>query len=123
MTGCAGGLAGGLWAHRSARLSPGAAFVLDTVGFDRSVRGHDVVLTGEGRLDESTREGKLVAEVARRAAAAGVPCHAIAGSCTLEQDQLRALGIASVRLAGTPAEFRAAARSLAEARFGAGAGG
>src|SRR5206468_11615155 len=34
MTGCAGGLSGGLWAFRGARLVAGAPFVLDAVGFD-----------------------------------------------------------------------------------------
>ncbi len=34
MTGCAGGLSGGLWAFRGATLVPGAAFVLDVLDFD-----------------------------------------------------------------------------------------
>lgn len=123
MSGCAGGLAGGLWAHRGARLLPGAEFVLDAAGFDRLVPTHDLVLTGEGRLDESTGEGKLVAEVARRAAAAGAACHAIVGSCVLAAEQISALGIASVHLGGMPEEIRAAAAGLAGARFGTADGG
>src|SRR3954467_6707297 len=66
MTGCAGGLSGGLWAWRRARLMPGAAYVLDAVGFDDAMRAARFVVTGEGRIDAQTLEGKLVAEVATR---------------------------------------------------------
>ena len=53
MTGAAGGLSGGLWAALGARLVPGAAFVLDTVGFDALMREASFVVTGEGRLDSA----------------------------------------------------------------------
>ncbi len=76
MTGCAGGLSGGLWAWRGARLLPGAAYVLDAVGFDDALAGAALVVTGEGRLDAQTGAGKLVAEVAapRRARRGALPC-------------------------------------------------
>ena len=64
MTGAAGGLAGGLWAAFGAALEPGAAFVLDALGFDARMRAARAVVTGEGRLDEQTLEGKAVGEVA-----------------------------------------------------------
>jgi glycerate kinase len=47
-----------------ADLVPGATTVLDLVGFDAS--RHDVVVTGEGRVDATTLEGKVPMEVARR---------------------------------------------------------
>lgn len=117
MGGCAGGLSGALWAHRGAVLRPGAAFVLDAIGFDEDLATHGVVLTGEGRLDESTLEGKLVGEVARRATAAGVISHAVVGGCALAAAQNRALGLASVCVAGTPGEIRAAASAIARCGF------
>ena len=73
MTGAAGGLAGGLWAAFGAHLVPGAAFVLGVVVFDRRLEDADAVITGEGRLDAQSREGKLVGEIARRCRAARVP--------------------------------------------------
>ena len=79
MTGAAGGLSGGLWAAFGARLVPGAAYVLGLLGFDRRLEEADAVVTGEGRLDSQSLEGKLVGEVARRCRAASVPLHAIAG--------------------------------------------
>jgi glycerate kinase len=110
MTGAGGGLSGGLWAFRLARLVPGAAFVLDTIGLDEHVRGAAFCVTGEGRLDAQTLAGKVVAEVAARCRKAGVPCHAIVG-----RDELGAepLGLASVREAGTLAELMAAGEALA----------
>jgi glycerate kinase len=77
--GSAGGCGYGLAALCGAVLLPGAALVCDTVGLDAALRGADLVLTGEGRLDASTAAGKAPAEVARRARRAGVPCVALAG--------------------------------------------
>ncbi len=70
-------------------------------------------MTGEGRLDAQTAEGKLVAEVAARARRAGVPVHAVVGACGLGDDGVAALGLASVREAPTLDALRAAGRALA----------
>jgi len=115
MTGCAGGLSGGLWAHRGARLVPGAAFVLDALGFDAAMRRARFVVTGEGRLDEQTVAGKAVGEVATRCRQAGVTCHAVVGSDELDAFGRRVLDLASVTEAGGTAALEAAARALAEA--------
>ncbi len=73
MTGGAGGLSGGLWAFRGATLVPGAAYVLDALGFDARAREAAFVVTGEGRLDSQTLTGKAVGELAARCKDAGVP--------------------------------------------------
>jgi glycerate 2-kinase len=118
LTGCAGGLSGGLWAALDAQLVPGAAYVLDALGVDRRLRQADAVITGEGRLDAQTAEGKLVAEVALRAAAAGIPAYALVGQDALEPAQRAALPLAAAIEAGTPAALEAAGARLA-ARIGA----
>jgi glycerate 2-kinase len=84
MTGAAGGLSGGLWAVLGARLEAGAPFVLDALDFDARMRASRAVVTGEGRLDEQTLEGKLVGEIGTRTRQAGVPLHAIVGKDTLD---------------------------------------
>ena len=84
MTGCAGGLSGGLWAQHGARLHHGASYVLDALGFDERMRAAAFVVTGEGRIDEQTLQGKIVGEVATRCRQAGVPCHAVVGRIELE---------------------------------------
>ncbi|HEX2044664.1 MAG TPA: glycerate kinase, partial [Gaiellaceae bacterium] len=114
MTGAAGGLSGGLWAFRDARLLPGAEYVLDAVGFDRLARNAHFVVTGEGRLDEQTRAGKLVSVVAGRCRALGVACHAVVGEDGLGRG-VAELGLASVRVAPTLSALVKAGRALASA--------
>lgn len=65
--GAAGGLAGGL-AALGARVVPGFDLVADLVGLDRRLDGADLVVTGEGRLDRSSFDGKVVGGVLRRVA-------------------------------------------------------
>ena len=115
MTGAAGGLAGGLWAHRRAGLRPGAAYVLDAIGFDARMRAACFVVTGEGRLDQGSLDGKAVGEVAVRCRQAGVGCHAVVGHDALSAFEARLIDLASVREARTLEELRAAGRALAEA--------
>jgi glycerate kinase len=112
MTGAAGGLAGGLWARFGARLVPGAAYVLDRVGFDDLLVGAAAVITGEGRLDTQTAAGKAAHVVVSRAAAAGVPAHAVVGQSALAPADWRRMGLSSVREAGTPAALVRAGLAL-----------
>jgi glycerate kinase len=113
MTGCAGGLSGGLWAFRDARLVPGAPFVLDAVGFDELMRAARFVVTGEGRLDAQTLEGKACAEVATRARQGGVACHAVVGVNDLDPFSARVLDFGLVMEAGDERALEAAGRRLA----------
>jgi glycerate 2-kinase len=114
MTGAAGGLSGGLWARHNARLRPGASYVLDALGFDVRMRAAAFVVTGEGRLDEQTLEGKIVGELATRCRQNGVTCHAIVGGIALDPFEQRILDLASVTEATTLEELRAAGRGLVE---------
>ena len=116
MTGCAGGLSGGLWAAYGAELLPGAPYVLDTIGFDALMRASAFVVTGEGSLDEQTLQGKIVGEVATRCRQGGVPCHAIVGRNRLEPFEERIIDLASVTEATTLDELRHAGRALVDDR-------
>jgi glycerate 2-kinase len=113
MTGAGGGLAGGVWACLGAELRPGAQAVLDAVGFERRLTRADAVIVGEGCLDEQSFAGKAPGAVAERAAAHGVPVHAIVGRHALPGGEHARHGLASVRTAGTPASLRTAASELA----------
>lgn len=77
--GAAGGLGAGLMAFCDATLKPGLDIVLGKVGFDRRVRGCDLCLTGEGRLDGQSLSGKAVIGVAQAAAKHNVPTIALVG--------------------------------------------
>ena len=113
MTGCGGGISGALWSELGAELVPGPAYVLDAVGFDERMRRAAFVVTGEGRLDQSTLEGKAVAEVATRCRQAGVWCHAVVGRDELDLFGRRVLDFASVHEAGDLRAMRRAGRELA----------
>jgi len=97
-SGAAGGLGAAL-ASLGAELVPGAPRVLDLVAFDP--HGHALVVTGEGRVDATTAEGKVAAEVARRCAGAGVPFLVFGG--VVEQPLP---GVETVALSGDPARAR-----------------
>jgi glycerate 2-kinase len=115
MSGAAGGLAGGLWAFRGARLVAGAPYVLDALGFDARMRASRFVVTGEGRLDGQTLAGKVVGEVAVRCRQAGVGCHAVVGANALSAFEVRLIDLASVSEARTLAEVEAAGTALVAA--------
>lgn len=113
MSGCGGGVSGGLWAHRGARLVSGAVLVLDAAAFDDAMRSARFVVTGEGRLDEQTLAGKTVGEVATRCRQAGVACHAVVGRNELDPFSVRVLSLETVREATSLEELEAAGRALA----------
>jgi glycerate kinase len=85
--GAAGGL-GGAFAALGAELVPGAKLVLDEIGFDPSA--YDLVVTGEGAVDETTWAGKAPGEVVRRCREAGVRCELFSARDDLSGDPTRA---------------------------------
>jgi glycerate kinase len=89
--GAAGGVGFAALALLDAELRPGIDLVLDMVGFHEQVAGADLIVTGEGALDEQTLHGKAVAGVA--AAAGGAPVVAVCGVNRLTADQLQTGGL------------------------------
>jgi glycerate kinase len=108
--GGAGGLAGGLAAFLGATVEPGAASVARRVGLPGALARAGLVLTGEGRLDRTTFEGKVPAVVLEIAAAHGVPCALVAGA--VDRDALPAFP--ALRWAAPPAGVWAGADIVAE---------
>jgi glycerate kinase len=94
--GAAGGVGFGAVAILGGMLRPGAQLVLDLVRFEDALRDADLVITGEGSLDEQTLHGKAPARVAAAARAAGVPVVAVVGGCVLDAARLRAAGFDAV---------------------------
>ena len=76
--GAAGGLGAGLLAL-GAELRSGVETVLDLIGFDERVRDVDLLITGEGNMDEQSAAGKAPVGVARRAKRYGKPVVAVVG--------------------------------------------
>ena len=77
--GAAGGLGAGLVFFARAELLPGAAWVLDRVGFDAALAKADLVITGEGMFDRTSLLGKVTGEVLRRAQVARKRSAVVAG--------------------------------------------
>jgi glycerate kinase len=78
-------------------LEPGVELVMAATGFATALRGADLVITGEGRIDAQTAHGKTAFGVARRARAAGVACVAVGGGVEPEgAAALEGLGAAAV---------------------------
>jgi glycerate kinase len=77
-SGAAGGLAGGL-AAIGASLVPGFELVADTIDLASRMEGADLVVTGEGFLDDQSFEGKTVGGVLELCAELGVPALVVAG--------------------------------------------
>ena len=77
-SGAAGGLGGGL-AALGARLVPGFGLIAEHTGLDEAIRSADAVITGEGKLDEESFNGKVVGGVLDLAQERGVPALVVAG--------------------------------------------
>jgi glycerate kinase len=90
--GAAGGVGFGLL-QLGATLRPGIDLVLELVGFDAALRCADLVITGEGSIDEQTLAGKAPAGVAAAARASGRPVIAVAARNFLTDAQLHSAGI------------------------------
>lgn len=77
--GAAGGLGAGCVAFLGARLVSGADWLLDRIGFQDALRGTDLLVTGEGAWDSTSRGGKVVGRVLEHARRAEVPVVLVCG--------------------------------------------
>ncbi|MCM3514116.1 glycerate kinase [Nocardioides sp. P86] len=115
--GAAGGLGHALLLLGATR-EPGIALVVDAVGLAERARAADLVLTGEGAFDFSSRAGKVPSGVADVAQQALRPCVALAGQVLVGSREMRALGVESayslVDLVGEERAFADPAGALAE---------
>jgi len=134
--GAGGGIALAMLAYLGGRLRPGVEIVTEAVGLADAVRGADLVITGEGRIDGQTVNGKTPMGVARVAAAQGVPVIGIGGCLAPDAYRVHVHGIEAVfaavnrpctvaeALAAGEANLRSAARNVAAAlRLGMSLGG
>ena len=90
--GAAGGLGAALLAL-GAELRSGVETVLDLIGFDERVRDVDLVITGEGNMDEQSAAGKAPVGMARRAKRYGKPVVAVVGGRAVNLDAVYEQGI------------------------------
>lgn len=91
-SGAAGGMAFGMSVALGAELCDGLDVFADLSGLAEAVDWADVVITGEGSLDEQSTAGKAPVGVLRYARSAGTPCWAVAGRSSLSNSEVAALG-------------------------------
>jgi len=92
--GAAGGLGFALLLLGASRVS-GIDLVAEATGLTEQAARHDLVITGEGTYDYSSRAGKVVYGVAQFAAAAARPCIVLAGNVSVGSREMRAMGVES----------------------------
>ena len=100
-SGAAGGLAGAL-AALGATLMPGFDIVAEETGFDEAIKNHDLVITGEGMLDDTSFDGKVVGSVADYAEQQGTPVFTVVGAI---DEWLDTTTVARVNAQSLSAEF------------------
>jgi glycerate kinase len=90
--GAAGGLGFGILVAGGS-LQSGVEYVANAVGLAEAVAQHDLVITGEGTFDHTSRSGKVVYGVGQAASAGARPCVVLAGQVTVGSRESRAMGV------------------------------
>lgn len=98
--GAAGGLGFGMMAFFGAKLRPGFEIVAEAVNLEERLKGADLCITGEGRLDASSMGGKTAIGVARICKRLGVRCVALVGSAGEGAEAALAEGLTAYRIIG-----------------------
>ena len=93
--GAAGGLGGAFATFLQAHLQSGIDLLLDAVDFDRKITNADWIITGEGKADRQTAEGKVPAGVLKRAKKANIPVMLIAGKVE-DKECLQQMGFSRI---------------------------
>lgn len=94
--GAAGGLGAGAYVFLSATMQRGIAFMMEHASLAEQIAHADLVITGEGKIDDQTFSGKVVSEVVRLASAARKTVIAVCGKSDLSSEELQRRGISRV---------------------------
>jgi glycerate kinase len=113
--GAAGGLGFGLLAFCDAEIKSGIEEVLKLIQLEEKVKKADLVITGEGRMDGQSTQGKAPIGVAKLAKKHGVPVVAIVGSADEDLSQIYRAGVDLVlEIVNEPMELRQAMKKSKE---------
>lgn len=92
-TGAAGGLGFGSMAFLNAELKEGVKLLMDFCDFDKKLKDVNLIITGEGKIDNQTLQGKLIKGITDRANHAKIPIAAICGTLDVSPQELQEIGI------------------------------
>lgn len=94
--GAAGGMGAGAAAFLGAELQSGIDVVLETIHFDEMLRNCSFVITGEGKIDGQSVQGKVISGVAKRASKQNVPVLAVVGSIDEGAEAVYDIGVSAI---------------------------
>jgi len=95
-TGAAGGLGGGAIAFLNAQLVSGTNMLIGISKIKEHLDNTDLIITGEGKIDNQTKYGKVINGISQLAKKNKIPCIAICGSVELSLDEMKDLDIAFI---------------------------
>lgn len=95
-SGAAGGMGAGAVVFLNAELKKGIDILLDAAEFDKKAAKADLIITGEGRLDSQSINGKVISGIARRASAQNKKVIAICGSRGDGAEEIKKLGVSEL---------------------------
>ncbi|HET9826773.1 MAG TPA: glycerate kinase, partial [Chitinophagaceae bacterium] len=113
-TGAAGGIAAGLMGYFDVALKKGIDLVMQASEIKKEMKGADLLITGEGKIDAQTLAGKVVSEVSLLASQYKIPVVAFCGTAELNKLQFTQLGLQSVQTLVGPSISKE--KALANAR-------
>ncbi len=94
--GAAGGFAGGAYALLNAKLQSGSGTLLQSANFDSIIKDIDLIITGEGKFDQQSFQGKITGKIIERANRQNIPVIVICGQCELDPKSVKYKNILSI---------------------------
>lgn len=91
--GAAGGLGGGCDIFLGARLVSGIDYLIEEIGLEQAIQQADIIFTGEGRLDDSSFQGKVVGRLIELARKHAVKVYVVAGESSIGLKDANAMGV------------------------------
>jgi glycerate kinase len=92
-TGAAGGIAAGLIPFFNVEMKKGIEMIVDASKIKTALTDVDLLITGEGKIDEQSGEGKVVGYMANLAGEYNIPCIAVCGILELKNASIKTLGL------------------------------
>lgn len=96
--GAAGGVGAGLYALLNAELQPGFQTISQLTNLEAQVTKADIIISGEGRIDEQSLQGKVIDGLAALCQKHQKPLYLFSGNCTLKSEQLAQYATGSYRI-------------------------
>ncbi|MEP7376277.1 MAG: glycerate kinase [Chitinophagaceae bacterium] len=95
-TGAAGGIAACLLSFFDVNMKKGIELITEAGDIENEISGADLIITGEGKIDDQSGEGKVVGYIAALAKKYGVPCIGLCGITELDKTGSKKMGLKKI---------------------------